>query len=160
MKEYIGTKIVKAEPAKRFRMKDGSCLVVGLEEVVSQQILKDAKGCEEGYRVLYADGYKSWSPKDVFEGAYRETHGGMNFGMALEAVKLGGKIARTGWNGKGQYVELASCISYKNSSGFAVNAEHRNIGNKALAFVGTGGVQMGWLASQADMLADDWVIVG
>ncbi len=30
----------------------------------------------------------------------------------------------------------------------------------ALAFVGTSGVQLGWLASQADMLADDWVIVG
>ena len=34
------------------------------------------------------------------------------------------------------------------------------IGNKALAFVGTSGVQLGWLASQADMLADDWMIVG
>lgn len=40
-----------------------------------------------------------------------------------------------------------------------VNAEHDAIGNRALAFVGTSGVQMGWLASQADMLADDWTIV-
>ena len=40
-----------------------------------------------------------------------------------------------------------------------VNAEHDAIGNQALAFVGTSGVQMGWLASQADMLADDWEIV-
>jgi hypothetical protein len=38
-----------------------------------------------------------------------------------------------------------------------VNVNHDNIGNKALAFVGTSGVQMGWLASQADMLADDWM---
>lgn len=38
-------------------------------------------------------------------------------------------------------------------------AHHEAIGNKALAFVGTSGVQMGWLASQADMLADDWRIV-
>lgn len=30
------------------------------------------------------------------------------------------------------------------------------IGNKAVAFVGTSGVQMGWFASQADMLAEDW----
>ena len=46
-----------------------------------------------------------------------------------------------------------------NAKGEIVNANHVNIGNKALAFVGTSGVQLGWLASQADMLADDWKIV-
>ena len=45
------------------------------------------------------------------------------------------------------------------ADGKTVNAEHAAIGNKALAFVGTSGVQMGWLASQADMLAEDWEIV-
>lgn len=84
----------------------------------------------------------------------------MNFGAAIEAAKAGKKIARAGWNGKSQYVELASCISYKNSAGEIVNVDHCNIGNKALAFIGTSGVQLGWLASQADMLADDWRIVG
>lgn len=81
----------------------------------------------------------------------------MSFGMAIKAAKNGKKIARKGWNGKNQYVELASCVSYKNASGEIVNVDHSNIGNKALAFVGTSGVQLGWLASQADMLADDWV---
>ena len=45
MKNYIGVKIVKAEPQE----KDG----------------------RPGYKVLYPDGYVSWSPKDVFEKAYR-----------------------------------------------------------------------------------------
>lgn len=84
---------------------------------------------------------------------------GMTFGMAIEAAKKGKRIARKGWNGKGQYVELAKAISYKSPTGAVVNAEHNAIGNQALAFVGTSGVQMGWLASQADMLADDWEIV-
>ena len=88
------------------------------------------------------------------------TNDAMSFGMALEAAKVGHRIARHGWNGKGQYVELATCISYKNGAGEIVNVDHSNIGNKALAFVGTSGVQIGWLASQADMLADDWYIVG
>ena len=83
----------------------------------------------------------------------------MTFGMAIEAAKKGKRIARKGWNGKGQYVELAKAISYKSPTGAVVNAEHDAIGNQALAFVGTSGVQMGWLASQADMLADDWEIV-
>ena len=83
-----------------------------------------------------------------------------HFGEAIKYLKRGLRVAREGWNGKNQYVELATCISYKNGDNDIVNVEHCNIGNKALAFVGTSGVQMGWLASQADMLADDWKIVG
>lgn len=80
------------------------------------------------------------------------------FGEAIEAVKKGAKISRCGWNGKEQYVELATCISYVNSHGELVNVEHKDILSHALAFVGTHGVQIGWLASQADMLAEDWLI--
>ena len=82
-----------------------------------------------------------------------------NFGEALKYLKRGMKVARQGWNGKKQYIELASNIGYVNATGEVVNCEHDAIGNKAIAFVGTSGVQMGWLASQADMLAEDWVFV-
>ena len=85
---------------------------------------------------------------------------GLTFGEAIEAAKKGKMIARAGWNGKNQYVELATNISYKGPKGKTVNVQHKNIGNKAFAFVGTSGVQLGWLASQADMLADDWMVVG
>lgn len=84
----------------------------------------------------------------------------MNFGDALEILKMGGRVARKGWNGKGQYIELASNISYQDQRGEVVNCNHEAIGNQAVAFVGTSGVQMGWLASQADMLAEDWVSLG
>lgn len=80
----------------------------------------------------------------------------LDFGTAIGLAKKGYKIQRQGWNGKNQYVELATCISYKNADGEIVNAEHESVGNAALAFVGTSGVQLGWLASQADMLALDW----
>lgn len=43
-----------------------------------------------------------------------------------------------------------------NAEGDIVNCEHEAIGSAAIAFVGTSGVQIGWLASQADMLAEDW----
>lgn len=82
----------------------------------------------------------------------------MKFGEAIERCKEGAKIQREGWNGKNQYVELAWGISYMNSQGI-VNVNHANIGNNALAFVGTSGVQIGWLASQADMLAEDWRVI-
>lgn len=80
-----------------------------------------------------------------------------SFGEAIKYLKRGHKVARKGWNGKKQYIQLASGISYKAPTEDIVNCEHDAIGNMAVAFVGTSGVQMGWLASQADMLADDWV---
>lgn len=83
----------------------------------------------------------------------------MDFGSAIKLVKTGKRIAREGWNGKNQYVELATNISYMNAAGEVVNVDHDAIGNRALAFVGTSGVQLGWLASQADLLSDDWEVV-
>lgn len=83
----------------------------------------------------------------------------MNFGKALEALKQGYRVKRKGWNGKNQYIELATNISYVATTGEIINAEHEDIGNKAIAFVGTSGIQLGWLASQADMLSEDWIIV-
>ena len=155
MKQYIGSKIVKAWPCYRIPVIGGRYEYCKLDEVVPTCITGKI---EDGYWVQYEDGYLSWSPKAVFEKEYRETTG-LSFGLAIEAAKMGKKIARAGWNGKNQYVELAYCISYKNNAAEVVNVNHCNIGNKAFAFVGTSGVQMGWLASQADMLADDWQIV-
>lgn len=147
MKQYIETKIIKAKPMSRgeYNIYRGWTIPV------------DEDPADEGYLVKYSDDYVSWSPKDVFEEAYRSCDC-MTFGLALEALKKGFKVARMGWNGKNQYIELASNISYVNADAEIVNCDHEAIGNKAIAFVGTSGVQMGWLASQADMLAEDWVI--
>ena len=81
------------------------------------------------------------------------------FGDAIKYIKRGLKVKRKGWNGKNQYIQLATGISYKSATGEIVNCEHDAIGNMVVAFVGTSGVQLGWLASQADMLAEDWVFV-
>lgn len=80
-----------------------------------------------------------------------------DFGYALKYLKRGRRVSRRGWNGKEQYIELASGISYQTPDGSIMNCEHEAIGSNAIAFVGTSGVQMGWLASQADMLAEDWM---
>lgn len=82
-----------------------------------------------------------------------------DFGKAIQLLKEGKKLQREGWNGKKQYIELAENISYKNTNEEIINAEHEAIGNKAIAFIGTSGVQIGWLASQADMLSEDWKLI-
>lgn len=63
MKNYIGVKIVKAEPMSEgeFNKQTRRSLSPLME-----------KSTEPGYKVVYPDGYVSWSPKDVFEKAYRE----------------------------------------------------------------------------------------
>ena len=146
MKQYIGTKIIMAKPMTRgdYNIYRG------------WKIPKDENPADEGYLVKYSDDYESWYPRKAFDEAYRECEN-MTFGLAIEAMKKGCRVARKGWNGKKQYIELASNISYVNASAEIMNCQHEAIGNKAIAFVGTSGVQMGWLASQADMLAEDWV---
>ena len=81
------------------------------------------------------------------------------FDYAIKRVKEGAKMKRAGWNGKEQYIELAENVSFTRPDGTIVNVDHSNMGNMAIAFHGTSGVQLGWLASQADMLSEDWVEV-
>ena len=148
MKKYVGTKQIVARPMTRG----------DYNNYRGWQIPAEENPADEGYLVRYSDGYESWSPEKQFNEAYRPCDN-MTFGIAIEMIKRGFKVARKGWNGKKQYIQLATAISYKSMDGDVVNCEHESIGNKAIAFVGTSGVQMGWLASQADMLAEDWVIV-
>ena len=65
--------------------------------------IKPATIEEDGYLVEYKDGYKSWSPKSVFEEAYREV-GSVNFGCAIDLLKVGFAVRRKGWNGKGLFI--------------------------------------------------------
>ena len=83
----------------------------------------------------------------------------MDFGQAILNLKKGNKVRRKGWNGKNQYIELATNISYITCDGIEVNVDHQTMGNKAIAFVGTSGIQLGWSASQADLLSEDWEMV-
>ena len=84
----------------------------------------------------------------------------MNFGQALELAKNGKRITRMGWNGKDQYVMLGEEFTYKTNidlgHGEHIVEMHKDIGGKALVFVESRRAQVGWLASQADMLAEDW----
>ena len=135
-KKYIGTKIVTAFVQE----KDG----------------------KPGYGVIYADGYTSWSPKDVFEESYRaiEREGqALNFGDALHMLKLGKKVARTGWNGKGLSVELQ--VPDENSKMTLPYIFMNYPATPASDTAPTNHInaRVPWLASQTDMLAEDWSVV-
>jgi len=116
---------------------------------------------------LEFNGYISWSPAEVFELSYRTTDG-MNFGLALEAMKLGKRVARAGWNGKGQYLFLNPGSHVRVSPGRPLsNALPIDTPVRMLPYIMIVPVPgredetdcVPWLASQSDMLADDWQII-
>lgn len=112
-----------------------------------------------GYEIECEDGHKYWSPKTVFEKAYHATDS-MIFGLAIEALKLGKRVARKGWNGKGMWLKLIEGRSIPNvESEFSDENGHLTIYSRIDMFSADQKQVVGWLASQTDMLAEDWVIV-
>lgn len=198
MKTYIGVKIIDAQTMK-----------LGEYKRFSGHPLEDFEKPEwDGYMVRYPDGYISWSPKETFEEAYREKHG-LTFGLAIEAMKKGYKVARAGWNGKGIFIGIQkgfdieeaaaksheSYVEQKRKQGitsrksedgeelmvpYADLSEKQKEMDRAYAgsgdemthdfiFIDTTGLitdnpkapknRVPWLASQTDMLSEDWMVI-
>jgi hypothetical protein len=153
MKRYIGTKLINAKPMTRKAYNDFRGWTLPADE----------NGADEGYLVEYVDGgkgntdhyegYVSWSPADVFDRAYRPCDG-MTFGQALESLKVGQKVARKGWNGKGQWLFMIPASHWETTRGLELLDGRPWIGIKTVD-----DCFMPWVASQSDMLVTDWEIV-
>jgi hypothetical protein len=151
MKRFIGTKIIKATPMTR----------LAYNQLRGWTLPANENGEDAGYLVEYTDGgkpnlegyagYVSWSPAEQFDNAYRETSG-LTFGLAIEALKKGHKVARAGWNGKGMFLFLVpgSTIYPEGTTiNYCPHIDMKTADEKVVP----------WLASQTDVLADDWAIV-
>lgn len=154
MKKYVGTKILQAEPMNLGDYNDYRGWTIPENE--------DPK--REGYLVAYEDGYRSWSPKEVFETAYKDCLG-MTFGIAIELAKKGVKIAREGWNGKGMFVvyqkgypqgipcNKQTAEAWGLSEGDLFKCE------PYLQIKMVNGSHAMWVPSINDVLAEDWLIL-
>lgn len=149
---YIGVKVINAKPMTRGDYNDYR----------GWTIPENENPADEGYLVVYPDGYESWSPKKVFEEAYRQCDN-LPFGLAIEALKKGHKLARRGWNGKGMFVYYIPANSYPASTEIAKNELADEEGlvkyNPYLAIKTVSGAVSTWVPSINDCLADDWYIV-
>lgn len=161
---YEGTKRVYAQPMSRGKY----------NEYRGWKVPADENPADDGYLVEYVDGgrgndsrhagYISWSPVDVFERTYKPVLvGGMTFGQALEAIKTGQRIVRSGWNGKGMFVYLVPPASYPVQTGAA--KAHFGEGamvpyNAYMAIKNVDGTVSTWVPSVNDCLATDWGIIG
>lgn len=92
------------------------------------------------------------------------TNDNLNFGQALEALKSGKRVSRSGWNGKGMYLWLMPAAKVKaewckephlRSLAEANGGEIEAVGSIRM-LTADKKVLTGWLASQSDMLAEDW----
>lgn len=91
----------------------------------------------------------------------------MNFGDAIKALKEGRKVARKGWNGKNMYLWLKPATVIKSEwckdpmlkeIVDANNGEAEALGTICMK-TADNKILTGWLASQTDMLSEDWTIV-
>lgn len=98
----------------------------------------------------------------------------MNFGQALEHLKAGQRVRRAGWNGKGMWLALtpgseispldalpgsAAKLALKERVLLSTKPEPIKIGAHIDMRAADGSLVIGWLASQTDMLSEDWEIV-
>lgn len=163
----IGTKIINAQPMTRQQYND----------LRGWTVPADENPGDDGYLVEYLDGgsanhpdytgYISWSPNEVFARAYRPVNA-MTFGDALVMLKDGHRVCRAGWNGKGMWLALGHGVASNPACNFW-NKHTRTFAEKnggsapVLPYIimktAGGEVLMGWLASQTDMLAEDWMLL-
>jgi len=160
MGTYIGTKLVKLRPMSRQEYNDYRGWTLPANE----------DGADLGYLVEYTDGgkpndprhqgYISWSPKAQADAAYRPADG-LSFGLAIEALKMGHRVSRRGWNGKGMFLFLVpgSRFTVNHAPLLGIYPEGTPIDYHAHIDMKTAqGEVVPWAASQTDMLADDWVV--
>lgn len=93
------------------------------------------------YVVIQSDGYVYLNPKDVFERKYRST-AAMTFGQAIDLLRVGYRVARAGWSGKGTWLDLI------------MSGDRPDIVMSTVD-----GDTDPWFASLSDILAEDWLIV-
>lgn len=161
MKQYIGVKVINAKPMTRAEY----------NAFRGWELPADENGDDAGMLVEYLDGgkanttdfpgYVSWSPLEVFNNAYRATEG-LTFGLAIEACKRGAKIARAGWNGKGMFLYHVPADYYPVKTQAAKSFFGDNSLVPYLAYIAMKTVDnnvVPWLASQTDVLAEDWSIL-
>lgn len=152
MKKYIGTKVIMAEPMT----------MTEAQKVLGRE-LKPATLEEDGYLVEYKDGYRSWSPRSVFEGAYEDFYEmtSINFGGAIQALKIGLAVRRKSWSG-GKFIYYVPSASYPAMTDVAksiMNEEGKVSYKEYIAIRCKDGDVGFYTPTQCDVLAEDWEVV-
>ena len=147
-------KINKKELIKRYEaVKDNEKILVILYIHMpdgSTELIVNTEGHNKFQYInkTYDDNLVHMNSKDIYivdaEFLAQKDEDGIGFGYALHHLKSGKKLTRTGWNGKGQY------IYYVEKDG--------NV-RSYIAISTVDGTVVPWVASQTDLLEDDWIVI-
>lgn len=88
----------------------------------------------------------------------REMEKLLTFSKALDALKEGKRVAREGWNGKGMYITKQFCTFYPENLEDYDEGSSEPLGDVLIMYNAQGTFNV-WLASQTDVLAEDWVVL-
>ena len=167
MEKYIGTKVIKARAMNRG----------DYNKYRGWDIPADENPADEGYLVGSPDkegefsgplesdcDHIAWLPTDQFAAIYKPMTG-MPFGLAIEAMKAGYKVARAGWNGKNMFVVYQkgypAGIPCKTQTAKAFGMQEGDL-FKCRPYMqlrcADGSHQM-WQPSVSDCLEEDWTVV-
>ena len=131
---------------------------------------ENENGADEGYLILdeslpanteLFDGFICWKPSIVFAKTFKPTPTKLSFGQAIDAIRNGELVTRSGWNGKGMFIFLVqgSTFNVNRSPLNAIFTEGTEINYLPRIDMRTAdGSIVPWLASQADLLSSDWEI--
>jgi hypothetical protein len=105
--------------------------------------------------------------REKLESMVNPVKGDVTFGLAIEALKSGRKVARKGWNGKGMWLILVPgsenvkpvAGTPYSKAGLTEVQILPHIDMYTTDITGRRAMLPGWLASQTDMLSEDWVII-
>ena len=160
---YITTRNVNAVPmtADAYRISQG------------EESCEDYKSFD-GFLVTDIDGFQEWIGCKEFKDRYRDETKNMTFGDAIEYLKKGVLVSRSGWNEKKMYLFMrpedtlpldvivrAKSLpdSFKTKVLVNPNTTEVKFGAYICMKCADGSICNGWLASQTDMLSEDWCIV-
>lgn len=171
MKNYVGgLRAIQAKPMTRKEY----------GELHGSTVLKHENPDDLGYMVVNPnvsernvdgfDGYVSWLPEKAFNEQYRAEN--LSFGQAVELLKQGKRVARSGWNGKGMFLLLIKGESvteqindcYGDPNRYEIGSSGYEKGQSipvldAIYMKTADDKLVAWLASQTDVLSEDWIVI-
>lgn len=142
------------------------------KEVIIHTLEGDMKASVGDYIITGVHGEQYPCKPDIFEETYetvwpRETD--LDFGGALEYLRQGLRLSRSGWNGKGQYIYMTngSNVTYRylkeNTRKMIRNSFDKDDTVEIMPHIDMKNAQnkliIGWVPTQTDMLSNDWYIV-
>lgn len=170
MKQYLGTKVVMARP----------CNIKDAEDILNRKLDSES---EDGYLVEYQEGYKSWSPKDIFEKHYVNTDKGISLSIAIQSAYAGRLIARLSWLSEDKesddnkifinkvlFIRPADRVSATIAASFkslppslkkilASKEEESIVFTPYLCTYESGLITNGYVLTTADIMSEDWVVL-